>query len=117
MQTHSLFGQSASTAVPPVPFAGADYNEARDKERLTTQLQRILAVMSDGAWRTVERLVSELRLAHPSVRFPEASVSAQLRNLRKIGYRVETRNILAGGLLYEYRVAAPENPGAAEVSA
>jgi predicted transcriptional regulator len=70
--------------------------------------------MADGSWRTVERISSELRRAYPATRFPESSISAQLRNLRKIGFTVQTRNILDGGLLYEYRLVAPTNPGVAQ---
>lgn len=98
-----MFDQS-NDALPPVPFTGAAYSEARDRDRLTTQIQRVRNLMSDGKWRTVERIASELRRAHPDVRFPESSISAQLRNLRKVGHTVETRNILDGGLLYEYRL-------------
>jgi hypothetical protein len=113
MQTHSLFEQPVQ-AMPSVPFAGAEYNEVRDRERLTTQIERVRELMNDGAWRTVERISSELRRAYPAARFPEASISAQLRNLRKIGFTVETRNISENGLLYEYRLVVPVNPGVAQ---
>ncbi|QNI37490.1 hypothetical protein [Edaphobacter albus] len=103
MQTHSLFEQSAEP-IPAVQFSGSDYEESRDKKRLTTQLERVRLLMADGTWRTVERIASELRRAYPGVRFPEASISAQLRNLRKIDYLIETRNVCQGGLLYEYRL-------------
>lgn len=108
MQTHNLFEQSAES----VPFAGVDYDRSRDEKRLTTQLERVRLLMADGAWRTVERISSELRRDYPGVRFPEVSISAQLRNLRKVNYLIETRNISRGGLLYEYRLT-----GKAEVAA
>jgi len=92
-------------------FTGADYDEKRDCGRMTTQLERIVGIAKDEKWRTVERLALELRRAYPDTRFPEASISAQLRNLRKIGYRVEARNALKDGLLYEYRVLPRVNPG------
>ena len=60
----------------PPRFAGADYVARRDDVRLRGQLARIWAVMTDGAWRTLPEIA---RLTHD----PEASISAQLRHLRK----------------------------------
>jgi hypothetical protein len=107
MQTSNLFDQQAAA----VPFAGADYLESRDRERLTTQVGCICEVAIDGKWRTIQRLTEELRKRFPRVGFPENSVQAQLRNLRKIGYRVEKRNVLQRGYLCEFQLLAPANPG------
>lgn len=101
MSTASLF-----TAVSGAPvFSGADYDPSRDEARLTKQIDCIVAGTADQAWRTIQKLTAELRKAHPSVGFPENSVQAQLRNLRKIGYTVERRHIACG--LFEYRVLPP----------
>jgi hypothetical protein len=80
-------------------FDGDDYVPARDDERLRPQLDRIFAVMKLGRWRTLAE-ISELTEA------PQASVSAQLRHLRKRkfgGFTVEKRHL--GGGRYVYRVS------------
>ncbi len=82
-------------------FDGADYEPARDDDRLTTQLDKIHALMLDGRWRTLATIAG-------ITREPEASVSAQLRHLRKARfgrYLVERRYIDRG--IYEYRVLPP----------
>lgn len=104
----NLFGQQQSE---PIPFSGSDFDEKRDRARLTTQLGCILAVVGDGQWRTITRLAIELRRAYPAVSFPENSIQAQLRNLRKLGYTVDKHNAASTGVLYEYRVQPPINPG------
>jgi hypothetical protein len=96
----------------PIPFAGADYSPERDRARLTKQIHCILDVASDGAWRTVQRLTADCRKRFPAVGFPENSVQAQLRNLRKLGYTVDRRNVAESGVLYEYRLVPKE--GAAQ---
>ena len=88
-------------------FSGAAYEPARDGARLTKQLDCIIAQTADKAWRTIERLTIELRRKYPHVEFPENSVSAQLRNLRKIGYTLERQHVAHG--LFEYRVFPPVN--------
>jgi len=83
-------------------FDGSDYHPARDNPRLTAQQERIFDVVSSGAWFTL-RDIAERTDA------PEASISAQLRHLRKPrhgGYIVEKEYI--GGGLYRYRVLKPE---------
>ena len=68
-------------------FPGPEYDSELDFERLTLAKEKILALMLDGEWRTVER-VSLL------TRVPQNSAQAQLRHLRKPrhgGYIVETR--------------------------
>jgi hypothetical protein len=57
-------------------FNGSDYDHQRDSARLTGQLLRIWSVMQDGRWRSLSE-ISEL------TGDPQASVSAQLRHLRK----------------------------------
>lgn len=81
-------------------FNGAAYEHARDSERLAKQHSRIRDLMLDGQWRTLAR-ISEL------TGDPPASVSAQLRHLRKPrfgAYAVEKRHLGQG--LYQYRVLA-----------
>jgi len=57
-------------------FNGPDYNPKFDKARLTGQIKRVYNCMSGGIWRT-------LREISGITNDPEASVSAQLRHLRK----------------------------------
>ncbi|GAC1640127.1 MAG: hypothetical protein NVS9B14_21540 [Candidatus Acidiferrum sp.] len=78
------------------------YNEA-DKPRLATQLEVIQSVMKSarelGAWLTLAELGA-------MTRYPEPSISAQLRHLRKKGLVVEKR--IRGERehgLWEYRVS------------
>ncbi len=83
------------------PFNGADYVDNRDRPRLSGQIQRIYTLMSDGEWRTL----SEIAFTTAD---PEASVSAQLRHLRKKRFGEHTvdrrhRGEPSGGL-YEYRL-------------
>ena len=78
-------------------FDGPAYNPARDHARLGAQLTRIFALVRDGRWRTLAAIAA-------ATGDPEASVSAQLRHLRKLrfgGHTVERRRVGGG---YEYRV-------------
>ena len=80
-----------------VKISGCDFNEQRDGERLRGQLKDIYAVMRDGVWRSVPQISG-------ITGHPQASVSAQLRNLRKapLNYTVEREYV--GDGLYRYRV-------------
>ena len=83
---------------PDPPRGGATFDQARDGKRLNAQHQIVLALMVNGDWFTLRR-ISEL------TGFPEASVSARLRDFRKAehgGMKVDRRHV-AGGL-FEYRV-------------
>ena len=85
-----------SVSIPT--FDGADYVPPRDDARLTGQLDRIWTLMRDGLWRTLPGIAD-------ATGDPPASVSAQLRHLRKprFGGHIVERRYLANGL-YEYRV-------------
>lgn len=98
--------------VPSAPaFAGPEYTPALDRERLTTQYGAILDFMlAQTGWLTLSEIVAALRKLHPSIGFPENSVQAQLRNIRKEPrYLVEKRrrgNLTSG--LYEFHVSQPK---------
>ncbi len=80
---------------------GPDYNEQLDGERLRKQHERIRQLMIDGQWRTLYEISECLH-------YPESSVSAQLRHLRKQefgGHIVSKRR--RGPGLWEYRVEDP----------
>lgn len=89
---------SAVVTQPELRFNGADYDAARDNERLTGQLSRVWELMKDSKWRTLAQIAK-------ATGDPEASISAQLRHLRKPRFGAHTveRNYLGDGL-YEYRV-------------
>lgn len=80
-------------------FNGADYQPERDNARLGAQLERVYSAMIDGAWHTLPELAERTG-------DPPASISAQLRHLRKPRYgahRIERAYIIRG--LYKYRLA------------
>jgi hypothetical protein len=83
-------------------FSGPEYQPARDHARLSGQIKKVFDLMIDGRWRTLQGVADQIQE-------PPASVSAQLRHLRKPkwgAYTVERRHV-AGGL-FEYRVLKPE---------
>ena len=79
-------------------FDGADYQPNRDDKRLSRQIDRVFACMKDGKWRTLGEIAV-------ITRDPEASISAQLRHLKKAKFGGHTlhRNYRNDGL-YEYQV-------------
>lgn len=80
---------------------GPAYDPTMDGERLRKQHERIRGFMLDGRWRTL----NEISIA---LGYPESSVSAQLRHLRKVrfgAYKVDKRR--RGVSLWEYRVSEP----------
>lgn len=82
-------------------FAGPDYDPAKDNERLDGQMKRVFILMGDGAWRTLREIAQQTG-------DPEASISAQLRHLRKPrfgAYRVEKKS--RGHGLFSYRLLPP----------
>jgi len=84
-------------------FNGPEYT-IDDHVRLLDQHMRIKQVMCDGVWRTL----GQISIA---TKDPEASISAQLRHLRKKrfgSYTVERKQVgdRAKGL-FEYRVMPP----------
>jgi hypothetical protein len=83
-------------------FDGETYERELDGQRLFRQLEAVRRVMADGRWRTLAELASV-------VRAPEASVSARLRDLRKLkwGARDVQRRRRGEGKrgLFEYRLA------------
>ena len=78
-------------------FSGSDYVAERDDERLSSQLERVKALMADAQWRSL----NQIALATGP---PAASVSAQLRHLRKERFgsnTVNKRYIDRGHYLYQ----------------
>lgn len=79
-------------------FNGVDYQPPRDNPRLTRQYTRVFNYMKDGRWRT-------LRAIAETTNDPEASVSAQLRHMRKprFGGHTVNKEYVSGGL-YSYQL-------------
>lgn len=79
-------------------FDGAGYDPVRDNARLTNQLERVFDVMRDGRFRSLDRIAHEANA-------PAASVSAQLRHLRKPRFGGHTVNkSYQGDGLYLYQL-------------
>ena len=83
-------------------FDGSDYDHKRDGIRLTGQLERVFDVMKNGQWITLRELADRSRC-------PEASASAQLRNLRKErfgGFEIEKKYDHMGVFFYRLKLGA-----------
>ena len=93
-------------------FEGSDYVRELDQKRLTGQLARVFAFMSRQGWWTL----SEIEKATGD---PQASISAQLRHLRKYkwgAHEVDKRR--RGELnqgLFEYRLTVNGRLGQTEL--
>ncbi|MBL0320297.1 MAG: hypothetical protein IPP74_13555 [Alphaproteobacteria bacterium] len=85
-------------------FDGNTYEKENDYKRLLSQLDEIREIMIDGEWRTLSQL-REL------TGFPESSISAQLRNLRKqkMGSYTVNRKVVGDRKngLYSYQIIKP----------
>jgi biotin operon repressor len=79
----------------PFVFGGSTYSPSRDFDRLSRQAQRVAQFMERGNWVTL----SEIAQATGD---PEASVSARLRDLRRLGFTVEREYVERG--LHRYRL-------------
>lgn len=79
-------------------FDGSNYEHERDNERLTKQYLTIFNFMKDGKFRTLKEIESY-------VNYPQASISAQLRHMRKerFGAHTVNKNYLGNGL-YQYQL-------------
>src|SRR5262245_55332988 len=90
--------QGRQEAQRPARFDGADYQPDRDDSRLSLQFWRIWNLMRDGVWRTLPQI--ELATGDPG-----ASISAQLRHMRKprFGSHTVNRRYLHDGL-WEYQL-------------
>jgi len=90
---HDLFDQ------PFEPhFNGPEYVPERDFVRLTGQCLRVFECMQGGRWRTLNQIAI-------LTGDPHASISAQLRHLRKArfgGHTINRRHVAAG--LFQYQL-------------
>jgi hypothetical protein len=100
--SHANFGLELFDAAKRAPhFNGPAYSPALDHARLTGQIQRVYRALSGGQWLTLGE-IAELTSD------PEASVSAQLRHLRKERFGshviVKRRRGEPANGLWEYRM-------------
>lgn len=102
-----LFNKWSNNDPKPLPakFDGSDYVDSIDRKRLAGQILRVHDAMIDGRWRTVNEI-------HAITGDPHASISAQLRHLRKPKFgkylvAKRPRGKREDGL-YEYQVLKPE---------
>ena len=80
-------------------FGGETFDKALDGVRLTSQLNRVFVVMSDGKWHTLAELSK-------SCGGTEAAISARIRDFRKekFGGREVQRQRVDGSGLWAYRL-------------
>lgn len=82
-------GGDAAPAQPPTPpVMGKTFDKKVDGERLSSQQRRVEELMSDGEPRTLLQIAIALRKLY-GAHFPEASISARLRDMRRAGYTIE----------------------------
>lgn len=104
---YDLFNQPAEPQSIP-HFNGSDYTPELDHARLGKQITDIYNLMEDGKWRTLREI--EQATGHP-----QASCSAQLRNLRKSrfgGHLVNKRRRPSTDLdrgIFEYQLVVVSN--------
>lgn len=85
---------------PETRFRGDTYDAHQDCKRLTGQLAKVYAALSDGKWWCLSHLTT-------AAGGSEAGVSARIRDLRRPefgGHTIERRRIVGG--LFAYRMAA-----------
>lgn len=95
---------------PPVRFDGETYSPPLDADRLGAQAKAVFGLMSDGRWRTLAEISA-------ATGYPEASVSARLRDFRKSkfgGNDVERERLEAG--LHRYRLVPARSEWVATVT-
>lgn len=78
-----MIEQQAADDLPLFAFGGRTYVATLDAKRLGAQLTRVIAAMSDGRWRTLSEIQAHIQRT-TGKRDPEASLSARLRDIRKL---------------------------------
>lgn len=99
MTQESLNFPSKPLPLSEVRFDGSTYDAALDGDRLGKQMEAVFKLMADCEWRTLAEIEA-------ATRYPQASISARLRDLRKPrfgGYVVNRRRRGEGKRgLFEY---------------
>jgi len=95
-------------------FGGAAYEPKLDRARLSLQIERVRLYLLRGEWKTLREMKAALEAIYAPAHFPEASLSAQLRNLRKEPYRLRVERRRRDGVhgpgagIWEYRLSGSE---------
>lgn len=111
----SRLSEAGSQRKPQTGTFGPDFRRQSDAHRLNTQMERVrdhmLQASARGQWLTLSEICNGLK-AKWRCHFPEPSISAQCRHLKKAafgGYRLEKRRRHGPGYgLFEYRLLSPE---------
>ena len=84
-------------------FDGGTYDPDKDESRLFKQLRKVRTHMADGLWHTLPEI--EARTG-----FPQASISARIRDLRKErwgSHTVVRERVPHANGLHRYRLVLP----------
>ena len=88
------------TPTMPTP-RGQTYEPMLDGRRLARQAGIVYAYMVGAGWKTLSKIAKDTG-------FPEASISARLRDFRRIeGHQVQRRRVPDHPGLWQYRMQTP----------
>jgi len=82
-----------------------------DCDPLTSQIGAIFHLMKDMQWRTLQEIEDTLTELYPEQHFPQASISAQLRNLtnQSFGWQTKNKRRREGFRVWEYQIIPRTN--------
>ena len=99
------YPEALGIEISPMRFDGPAYAPKHDQKRLTGQILRVFSLMRDSRWRTLSEI-------EKTTGDPAASVSAQLRHLRKerFGSHIVDKRVRGNRSigLWEYRLTPTE---------
>jgi hypothetical protein len=106
MKAASLFDLSEGIqAAEGFAFGGSTYDYDLDGRRLGRQLRTVIYAMRDGRFRTLREIANVTG-------YPEASISARLRDVRKRGIpKLTMHSRRRRGGLWEYRIGPVTGQG------
>lgn len=85
-------------------FDGDTFERKKDGKRLNKQFNDVFELMKNGEWWTLYVLAYKTK-------YPESSVSARIRDFRKVKFgfhKVNRRRSSAGGGIFEYQLIVNE---------
>lgn len=98
-EDHMLDTEHYHTYHKTLTFDGATADQAKDAKRLTGQWAKVFALMKDGTYRTLAEI-------EEATGYPQASISARLRDFRKerFGQHTVNRRRRGKGGTWEYQL-------------